>query len=117
MRRGEAAGQEVDRGAPVSAQGRLRRVLLGSATTWAGIFLTVEPYKIKGYHKAHVWWSGATSANVNTLRNGTLVTATVDDGIFTDATGQKGSATHVYEVCEANTPAPVVCSNAVEVVF
>lgn len=88
------------------------------ATTLAGIFLTVEPYKLKGYHKAHLRWSGATSDNVNILRNGATIATTVDDGLYTDATGQKGSGSYVYEVCEAlESNVSGTCSSAVEVVF
>lgn len=81
----------------------------------AGIALAVRGYKVKGVKYADLTWSGATSANVDIYRNGSIITRTTNDGLHTDAISTKGGGTYTYKVCEAgSTPA---CSSPVTIVF
>ncbi len=65
--------------------------------------LSASAYKIKGIQHVDLKWSGATSANVDVWRNGTIVSTTANDGAHTDKLGQKGGGTYTYKVCEAGT--------------
>ena len=80
----------------------------------ASIALSASGYKQRGAHVVDLTWSGAGSSNVDVFRNGTLIATTANDGAYTDATGNKGGATYVYQVCEAGTS---TCSSQVTVVF
>jgi PKD repeat protein len=82
---------------------------------------TLEPfvvaavgYKVKGLMKADLSWSGATTANVDVYRSGSLVATTANEGTHTDNIGTKGSGTFVYQLCEAGTN---TCSNESVVTF
>jgi subtilisin family serine protease len=79
-----------------------------------GFTLAAVGYKVKGVKTADLTWTGATSANVDVLRDGAVVATTANDGAYTDSTGQKGSGSISYRVCEAGT---TVCSNVVSVSF
>ena len=71
---------------------------------------------MKGIDTVDLFWNGATSTNVDIFRDGILI-ATVpntDSYSYTDSTGQKGSGTFTYKVCEAST---LNCSNQVTVRF
>jgi serine protease AprX len=70
--------------------------------------LSVTAYKVKGVQHADLTWSGANSADVDIYRDGDLVTATANDGIYTDNLGQKGGGSAIYQVCETGTS---TCSN------
>ncbi|MGD2254128.1 MAG: S8 family serine peptidase [Anaerolineales bacterium] len=76
--------------------------------------LSVNAYKVRGAQTADLAWSGASSAFVDVYRDGHFVTATENDGDYTDVTGQKGGGTVTYQVCEAGT---VTCSNLVTTEF
>jgi subtilisin family serine protease len=80
----------------------------------AGITLSATGYKVKGVQHADLTWSGATSTNVDIVRNGMTVTTTANDGAHTDSTGTKGGGTYTYKVCEAETS---ICSAEVTVTF
>lgn len=67
------------------------------------ITLSASGYKVKGVKQTDLSWSGASGASVDIWRDGTLLVTTVNDGAHTDVTGLKGSASHVYKVCEAGT--------------
>jgi hypothetical protein len=89
-----------------------------SATTDAGIFLWVEPYKVKGNKKVHLRWSGATSDDMNIYRDGDLIfLGTNNDTLFTDHDlGKKGPDSYVYQICEYTEITPTEgtegdCSN------
>jgi hypothetical protein len=69
---------------------------------------------VKGVLTVDLFWTGATSANVDIYRNGVLVATAPNTGSYTDSTGQKGSGTFTYKVCEAST---LNCSNQVTVRF
>jgi hypothetical protein len=57
-------------------------------------------------------WTGATSTRVDVWRNGSKLVTTANDGFYTDSTGENGSASFTYKVCEAGTS---TCSNTVRV--
>ena len=73
-----------------------------------GISLTVTTRKVRGFNTADLGWSGASGTNVDVYRNGVTLTATANDGAYTDSIGTKGGATYTYRVCEAGTS---TCSN------
>jgi subtilisin family serine protease len=85
-----------------------------SVTASAVISLSASGYKVKGFHKVDLKWSGATTISVDVWRNGTKITTTPNDGAHTDNVDQKGSGTYTYEVCEAGSS---VCSGDVTVTF
>ncbi len=75
------------------------------------ISLSVSLYKIKGNKYADLTWSGATTANVDIYRNGTILLTTTNDGAHTDGPQGKGGGSVSYQVCETgSTP---VCSAVV----
>jgi PKD repeat protein len=77
--------------------------------------LTATGYKVKGVHHADLTWSGATSENVEILRDGELInTGPSAAGAYMDIIGRKGGASYVYQVCEAGT---ATCSNEVIINF
>ena len=59
-------------------------------------------------------WTGATGTNVDIYRNGPLLTATLNDGHYTNSRTFTGPATYGYKVCNAGT---TTCSNEATVVF
>jgi hypothetical protein len=79
-----------------------------------GISLAASGYKVKGVQHTDLSWSGATSTDVDVLRDGSVVTTTPNDGAYTDNIGVKGSGSYTYQVCEAGT---AVCSGIVMVSF
>jgi len=80
----------------------------------APISLTATGYKVQGRHRIDLTWSGATSTNVDIVRDESFIATTANDGAYTDATNNRGGATYTYQVCEAGTS---TCSDAVTVVF
>ncbi|MBN7824010.1 S8 family serine peptidase [Bowmanella dokdonensis] len=76
--------------------------------------LSASGYKVKGLQYADLSWSGSSAGSVDVYRNGALVTTTANDGAYTDALNQKGSATYSYQICEAGTS---TCSATKTVVF
>ena len=79
-----------------------------------GIALDVSAYKTKGVKYADLSWSGASSTNVDVLKDGTTLGPTMNDGAYTDGPLGKGSGTATYEICETGTN---TCSNAVTVIW
>ncbi|MHB1260113.1 MAG: PKD domain-containing protein [Thermoplasmatota archaeon] len=71
-------------------------------------------YKVKGLQKIDLTWTGATSTLVDIYRNSIKVTATNNDGSFTDALNQRGGGSYSYKVCETGT---ATCSPVHTVVF
>jgi subtilisin family serine protease len=69
-------------------------------------------YKAKGKNKVDVTWSGAVTSNVDIYRNGSLITTTADDGLYTDSF--RTSGTFTYKVCDQGTSN---CSTEVTVNF
>jgi serine protease len=80
----------------------------------SGIQLSAIGYKVRGRQQADLTWSGATSANVNVYRNGTIVATTANSGAYTDIIGTVGGGSVTYKICEAGT---TVCSNEVTITF
>jgi hypothetical protein len=64
------------------------------------ITLQVSANRQKGKHTPVLSWSGATGSNVDIYRDGGRILTTVNDDSYTDATGNKGGRTYVYQVCE-----------------
>ncbi|MGD2070829.1 MAG: S8 family serine peptidase [Gemmatimonadota bacterium] len=79
-----------------------------------GFVLMATGYKEKGAHVVDLSWEGATSTDVDVYRDGASIDTTVNEGAYTDATGNHGKGTYVYRVCEAGTS---TCSNEVTVTF
>jgi subtilisin family serine protease len=78
------------------------------------ITLSVRAYKLKGAQQAELNWAGAASAQVDVLRNGSVVDTTANDGSYIAITGSKGGGSATYKVCEAGT---ATCSNEVSVTW
>jgi PKD repeat protein len=99
-----------DEGATGSAN---ENVNVSSGST-GGITLSTTGYKVRGLHKADLTWSGATSANVDVRRDGSIITTISDNGKYTDDMDQRGSGSYSYQVCEAGSS---TCSNTSTVTF
>jgi hypothetical protein len=86
-----------------------------TASQAGDITLTAEGYKDKGVHHVGLTWGGVLSSQVDIFRDGDLI-ATWPSGTvpYIDNTGQKGSGSYLYQVCEAGT---AVCSAVVTVTF
>jgi subtilisin family serine protease len=88
-----------------------------SATPQAGatppIALSASGSKVRGVKNVTLDWDGATSTDVDVVRNGVTVTTTTNDGTYSETLG-KGSGSYTYKVCEAGTS---TCSNESTVVF
>jgi PKD repeat protein len=79
------------------------------------ISITLSGYKVKGKQKVDLTWDGATSSNVDIVRDGSVVMTTANDNAYTDNIDAKGGATYVYQVCEENSGS--ACSDPKSVVF
>lgn len=77
--------------------------------------LSVTARKVRGAQYADLFWSGATSTNVDVYREGTVVATTANDGEYTDITGVKGGGSAVYKVCEAGST--TTCSDEVTAIW
>ena len=75
-------------------------------------------YKVKGLQKVDLEWSGATTADVDIFRDGSLLMApsptTPNDGAYTDNIDLKGGGSYTYTVCETGGG---TCSDPINVVF
>ncbi|RPH97185.1 MAG: DNRLRE domain-containing protein [Lysobacterales bacterium] len=89
-------------------------VASGTTAAAAAITLTASGSKNRGFHVADLAWSGATGNLVDIVRDGAIIATTANDGIYQDNTGNKGTRSYVYRVCQAGTSA---CSNDVTLVF
>ena len=90
-------------------------VTITDAPPPTGITLSGSGFKVKGVRNVDLAWSGATSANVDVYRDGSIVTTTANDGVYRDPVGGKGGGTFTYKVCEAGSP--TACSNTITIVF
>jgi subtilisin family serine protease len=70
--------------------------------------LTVDAYKVRGLQKADLSWNGATSTNVDIIRDGNIVATVANSGSYTDNIDIRGGGSYTYQVCEAGTN---TCSN------
>ena len=96
----------------VNANGASSHSNIAQATTEQGIELSATGRLARGTAYADLTWSGATTAQVDVYRNGTLV-ATVDNrGSYTDKIG-RASGTYTYHVAEPGG----VSSNTASVTF
>ena len=87
----------------------------GSTLIPAPISLIVDTYKVKGVQHADLDWSGASSANVDIVRDNVVIeTVTGGTGSYTDNINKKGSGSYVYKVCEFGT---TTCSDPVNASF
>jgi len=87
----------------------------GVTSAAATILMSANGYKIKGRQNVDLTWSGATSINVDIVRDGDVVANVANElGEHTDNIGSKGGATYSYAVCEAGTS---ICSEDTMVVF
>ncbi|HEX7335864.1 MAG TPA: galactose oxidase-like domain-containing protein [Gemmatimonadales bacterium] len=59
-------------------------------------------------------WSGASGAMVDVYRNAVLIRVTENDGKYTNSRSFTGTATYIYQVCQAGT---TTCSNTATVQF
>ncbi len=80
----------------------------------SSITLSATRYKVKGLQKADLVWSGATSANVDVYRDGSIITTTPNNGFYTDNIDQRGGGSYTYKVCQEG---PSTCSNEATVTF
>jgi len=78
------------------------------------ITLTVRGYRVHGGRRVDLSWTGATSSNVDIYRNGVLIVATLNDGVYTDSPGGHGYVTYTYRVCNAGSQ---TCSSQATVTF
>ena len=78
------------------------------------IELFVHGYTERGWQKADLQWSGATSKNVDIFRNSTLIVTTKNDGLHTDRIGRDIAGSYTYQICEEGTDS---CSNEATVAF
>jgi hypothetical protein len=78
------------------------------------ISLTASGHKIRGLQKVDLVWSGATSGDVDIVRDGATLTTVSNSGAYTDNIDVRGGGSYTYQVCEAGT---TVCSEEVTVTF
>ncbi len=71
----------------------------------ADISLAVNAYKVRGLQKVDLSWSGATSAQVDIIRDGTTIATVDNSGAYTDHIDRRGGGSYTYRVCEAGTDA------------
>ena len=79
----------------------------------APISLNARGYKVKGFEKVDLAWSGPSGVSFAVYRNGTNI-ATVQATFYTDNLNEKGSGSYVYRVC---APAASSCSDEAKVRF
>lgn len=70
----------------------------------SGLALSVNGYKVRGYHTVDLNWSGANGNTVDIYRGGQLITTSENDGTYTDSLNSKSrGVTYAYQICEINT--------------
>jgi hypothetical protein len=80
-----------------------------TAAPGGAISLSANGYKVKGKWRADLSWSGAAGSQVDIYREGSFLTTTANDGVYTDVTTFKGGGSLTYQVCETGGGA---CSNS-----
>jgi V8-like Glu-specific endopeptidase len=80
----------------------------GGGDPGTGFVLTGQGSKVQGRWRSQLNWAGATTANVDVIRQGSLVVTVSNTGSYLDATDFRGSGSLTYRICEAGTS---VCSN------
>ncbi|HEX8618493.1 MAG TPA: M36 family metallopeptidase [Thermoanaerobaculia bacterium] len=76
--------------------------------------LSTRGYTSSGRPKVDLTWAGATGTNVDVFRNGAKVTATANDGAYSDTLTKGTKGTFTYKVCNTGT---TTCSNDSSVTF
>lgn len=89
------------------ATGTTSQSVTVSESGTVAITLTVTTRKAGPNKFADLVWSGATTTNVDVLRDGDLLVTTANDGSYSDKVS-KTTPSATYQVCEAGTD---VCSN------
>ncbi|MEM7221641.1 MAG: M12 family metallo-peptidase [Pseudomonadota bacterium] len=78
------------------------------------LVVSAIPYKFREKQRVVLNWSGATTPNVDVLRDGDLIASTVNDGRYRDKIDNTGSGSYDYLICEAGSN---TCSSLLTVVF
>ena len=94
-----------------------RSVTVGTSTAPApstGFALNGRGYKVKGFQKVDLTWSGSAALKVDVYRGSARVTTTANDGSYLDAINVKGTGSYIYKLCEAGTS---TCSNKITITF
>jgi hypothetical protein len=76
------------------------------------IALQARGYRVGGFPRVDLTWSGATATSVDVYRNGVRITQTANDRLHTDAIYTTAIATYRYKLCNAGT---TTCSPEVSV--
>jgi hypothetical protein len=76
------------------------------------IALTAVGYKLRGFQKTDLAWTGASSVDV--FRNGSEIASNVSGSAWTDNIDARGGGSYTYKVCKSGT---TTCSNEVVVTF
>lgn len=91
-----------------------RTVIVNTSATLPTLGL--RTYKVKGLQKVDLSWFNVGGATVDIYRDGVKrVSATANDGAYTDPINAKGSRTYRYQVCPVGTLEG--CSNEALAVF
>ncbi len=83
-----------------------------TVTVTSGITLTATGTSRLLSRRVALRWAGATTANVNIRRNGSVIVTTANTGSYTDSVRR---GTYTYQVCEQGGAG--VCSNTASVSF
>lgn len=104
----------TDNGGATSSQQITLNIAPVVASTSQVPTLNASGYKIKGSQRADLTWSGFATTSIDVYRNGTRVTTTANDGVWTDLINAKGGGTYTYKACGTGTS---TCSAQVTVSF
>ncbi len=69
----------------------------------ASFTLSVRAYKVSGRQTADLTWSGSTATSIDVFRDNAKLTATANDGAYTDNINRRGGGSYTYRVCNAGT--------------
>lgn len=94
------------------ATGTTSQPVTVTAPSSSGFSLSASGSKVKGYDTVNLSWTGE-SGSVDVYRNGSPI-AKVPGTSYTDNTGDRGSASYTYHVCDTGT---TTCSDSVTVAF
>lgn len=84
------------------------------ADTGEAITLSAAGRRERGQHTVDLTWDGARSGEVDVYRDGEVVATVPNSGSHTDETGNRGTGSYAYRVCE---PGAERCSNETTVTF
>jgi hypothetical protein len=90
-------------------------VTVAAAAAPAPMTLSAVLTSTKSGPRVDLRWSGAAGANVDVYRNGGKLTATANDGSYSDSLGKRAAAgSYLYTVCASGTK---TCAPGVAVVY